>query len=240
MSRANRVILWDFDGTLVYQVGAWPGTLVEVLDEHEPNHGITLHQIRPFLRDGFPWHRPSVPHPELSTPAAWWKALNPLFVRAYEGVGIMSHRAMALARLVREHYLDVTRFRLFEDTRDTLIKLDSSGWKHTILSNHVPELAQIVEGIGLGDLISHVVNSAVIGFEKPHPEAFQIALRTSGDPTRVWMVGDNPEADALGAEAVGIPAILVRREDVRVARRVADLHAAARLIDSTDKENENH
>ena len=33
-----------------------------------------------------------------------------------------------------------------------------------------------------------------------------------------WMVGDNVVADVLGAAAVGIPAVLVRRPDLRAAR----------------------
>lgn len=33
------------------------------------------------------------------------------------------------------------------------------------------------------------------------------------------MIGDNPEADVRGAEAAGIPAILVRSDDDGVARR---------------------
>ncbi|MFF7594033.1 HAD hydrolase-like protein [Streptomyces mirabilis] len=31
----------------------------------------------------------------------------------------------------------------------------------------------------------------------------------SGDPGRVWMVGDNPVADIAGAHAVGVPGILI-------------------------------
>ena len=64
----NRVILWDFDGTLAHRPGMWRGCLVETLDEHAPGHGIDPEELRPFLRTGFPWDSPEVPHPELSTP----------------------------------------------------------------------------------------------------------------------------------------------------------------------------
>jgi hypothetical protein len=37
------------------------------------------------------------------------------------------------------------------------------------------------------------------------------------------MIGDNVVADVLGAEAVGIPAVLVRRPDPRAARFSATL-----------------
>lgn len=41
---------------------------------------------------------------------------------------------------------------------------------------------------------------------------FQLALAEAGDPHHVWMVGDNAVADVAGAQAVGIPAILVRAQ----------------------------
>ena len=54
--------------------------------------------------------------------------------------------------------------------------------------------------------------SAVTGYEKPHPEAFRLVLRRFGEPRERWMVGDNPHADVAGAQALGIPAVLVRTE----------------------------
>lgn len=44
------------------------------------------------------------------------------------------------------------------------------------------------------------------------------------------MVGDNPHADVRGAEAVGIPAILVRAKDARVTRQVDDLFGVEALL----------
>ena len=76
----------------------------------------------------------------------------------------------------------------------------------------MPELEEIVGCLGLDDLLDAVITSATTGFEKPHPEAFAAGRRAAGDASTVWMVGDNPDADVAGAEAVGIPAILVHRE----------------------------
>ena len=67
-----------------------------------------------------------------------------------------------------------------------------------------------MDTLGLSDLVERVFTSAVIGYDKPHPEAFRHALRESGDPATRWMVGDNPVADVAGAEALGIPAVLIR------------------------------
>jgi ribonucleotide monophosphatase NagD (HAD superfamily) len=43
------------------------------------------------------------------------------------------------------------------------------------------------------------------------------------------MVGDNPRADVAGAEALGIPAVLVRTEG-DAARRAPDAARAVRMI----------
>ena len=209
------IVLWDFDGTLAERPGRWRACLVEVLDEHEPEHGVDPGALRPFLRDGFPWHRADVEHPELCDPDAWWEALVPLLTRAYEGVGLPPARAAELARHLRARYVDPTLgWRLFDDTLQALTRLRAAGWRSVILSNHVPELEQIVDGIGLAPHVDVVLCSAVTGYEKPHPEAFATALRLTRNGERVWMVGDNPEADVAGGRRAGLPAILVRGDGV--------------------------
>ena len=103
-----------------------------------------------------------------------------------------------------------------------------------VLSNHVPELEDIVTGVGLRGHFEAVLTSALMGYEKPHPEAFRMALREAGSPEQVWMVGDNPVADVQGAESLGIPAILVH-SDGPAARRAPDLLAAAEMILQADR-----
>jgi putative hydrolase of the HAD superfamily len=211
-SASSRVILWDFDGTLAERPGMWRGCMEEVLDEHEPGHQIASDMLRPFLRDGFPWHNPDTAHPELSDVEAWWGRVEPILSRGYEGVGYPTERARTLGRLARERYVDGQHWQLFEDTVPTLAALRDEGWRHVILSNHVPELGSIVTHLGLDGLVDATVNSAETGYEKPHPEAFAQARLAAGDPETIWMVGDNPRADVAGAEAVGIPAVLVRTD----------------------------
>ena len=94
-----------------------------------------------------------------------------------------------------------------------LTKLANEGWHNVILSNHVPELPAIVDGVGLGAFVDNVISSANAGYEKPHPAIFDLARKLFGDPKEVWMVGDNPQDDVEGARTVGIPAILVQRPD---------------------------
>ena len=227
---AAPTILWDFDGTLAYRDGLWSGCLAEVLQEHEPELAITRDHLRPHLTDGFPWHSPETPHPELCEPEAWWERAEGLLARAAIQVGLPPEKAADYARKTHERYIDCASFTVFDDTVPVLESLRDQGWRHVILSNHIPELQDIVDGIELSHLVDAVFNSAVTGYEKPNPRAYEIAREACGHPTELWMVGDNPEADVRGAEAVGIPAVLVRTQDASVERVAADLYEVARYV----------
>lgn len=204
--------MWDFDGTLAVRPGLWGACVIEVLDEAEPGHGVALQRMREELRDRFPWHRHEVAHPELTAPDAWWQHVEAVVAEAMTRAGVAAERAPALARAVHERFVDPTRgWALFDDTIDALRACSEAGWRNVVLSNHVPELELIVQSLGLGPQLERTFNSASVGYEKPNPEAFRHALGACGNPAQVWMVGDNIEADVHGAEAVGLPAILVRR-----------------------------
>jgi putative hydrolase of the HAD superfamily len=229
---SDRLVLLDFDGTLAWREGLWSGCAIEVLDEHRPGHGVERDHFREGMRGAYPWNRAHEAHPELSEPERWWEVMEARLAAAFEQVG-MEH-GPNLARAVRERFVDLAGWRLFEDTIPALRALKEAGWDTAVLSNHVPELPALVEGLGLGELVGEVFTSAAIGYEKPNPEVFMHALRVCGSPAEVWMVGDNPVADVEGAEAVGVPAVLVRSKG-RVRRRADGLMEAADLITSESR-----
>jgi putative hydrolase of the HAD superfamily len=99
-----------------------------------------------------------------------------------------------------------------------------------IVSNHVPELASLVDGLGLARWFDAVVTSAEVGYEKPHPRLFE-AARAVTPRGSIWMIGDNPIADFAGARSVGINAVLVRT-DHEVSPRADDLWGLAAILDS--------
>lgn len=98
----------------------------------------------------------------------------------------------------------------------------------------MPELSSVVDGVGLGSLIDQVHSSAITGYEKPNPGSYRKALE--GDPPgECFMVGDNVDADVLGAEKVGLPAILVRNPSAYAPRFAPDLATAVTLILGSQK-----
>jgi putative hydrolase of the HAD superfamily len=227
-----RTLLWDFDGTLGYRPGMWTQAMLDVLREHDPSCTLTRYDFRPFLHGNLPWQYPQnqVPHPELATQEQWWSRLEAVLARAFIGVGRAPSEANRLAQLAHKKYLDKSQWFLFEDVIPTLQKMCVLGWRQAILSNHVPELAEIVEAMGLSPYIQRVFSSALLGYEKPQPQIFRQALAALGHPQTIWMIGDNIEADVFGAQAVGIPAILVRKEDQRAIHACADLSAVVEFF----------
>jgi len=224
-----RLLIWDFDGTLGYRVGGmWSGALLELLQQEIPEVEATADQLQPYLQAGFPWQHPDQPHPEIQTPEEWWNGLALVFEDIFQGLGIETSQARSMAQQVRQTYTDSGRWRLFDDALPTLDQLSIQGWTHFLLSNHVPELREIIHHLGLASRLARIFNSAETGYEKPHPHAFQMVLNAFPESTTVWMIGDSMAADVIGAQAIGIPAILARghSKDARYAcARVSEVKA---------------
>jgi putative hydrolase of the HAD superfamily len=210
----------------------WSRAALAVLDEHLPGHGLAFAELRQGLQADFPWHHPEVAHPELNEPSAWWAYMEPMFAHAFAHLGVAPAQALRLAGFIRAKVVDPAGYEAFAEAGPTLERLRAAGWRHAILSNHVPELPQIVAGLGWTRYFDAVHSSALTGFEKPHAEAFRIAMaaaREAGHPAR-WMVGDNPVADAQGARSVGLEVVLIGGSPHSAHDWAPDLPAVADLI----------
>ncbi|HET9116938.1 MAG TPA: HAD family hydrolase [Pseudonocardiaceae bacterium] len=229
----TRVILWDFDGTLATRPGLWSACVIEVLDQYSPDHGVSRSQVARMLESRFPWHDWETAHDHLSDSEAWWDPVLVLITDAMMAVGIPPGDTAAVAGSFRECFLDSNRWHVYDDSLPALRLARREGWRNVILSNHVPELPALVEQLGLADHVEVVISSAAHGYEKPHPEAFRIALEAAEAPTSVWMVGDNPIADIAGAAQLGIPGILARVPDLdpAIVQRLESSYGAARFPD---------
>jgi len=228
---AIRYLIWDFDGTLAERKGMWSGALLEALAAERPGHDVMPELVRPYLQTGFPWHEPHNTRDGKVSAEEWWQALYPVFVRAYcEGLQLEHAQAHRLCKAVREAYVNPKTWVLFGDTLSGLKTLAAAGWRHVILSNHVPELSQIVEALGIGSYFEAIFNSAETGIEKPHPRAFYNVLASLGQMESAWMIGDSITADVKGATAAGLQAALVRKPHADAAIYFETLHELAAFL----------
>lgn len=220
----DKFLIWDFDGTLAHRPGQWSGTVHAVLQRAGLDNGIDREAVRPFCNAGFPWHTPERVREPGQSADDWWRELVPVLARAFTCLaGVSDELATQLAWEVRRTYLDASAWVVFEDVVPTLNQLTALQWRHIVLSNHVPELPVMMEQLGLSAHFQAVHTSAATGVEKPNAAAFRRVLATLPPDAKVWMVGDNPVADAEGAEAAGIPAILVRHDTPSFGRRCGSL-----------------
>ena len=226
-----RLLIWDFDGTLGYRVGgAWSAAMAQVVAQARPDLELAVSRFSPHLGSGFPWHQPEKPHTEIRDADQWWAKLRPVFARVYGALGLEPVLAAQLADQVRGVYTDPTGWRLYPDSLPTLEMFQRRGWTQVLLSNHVPELGQILTHLGLADRLKVVYNSAETGYEKPHRQAYRQVLNAFPGCDAVWMIGDSLRADVQGAERVGIPAILARKASACAGYQASDLAQVADII----------
>jgi putative hydrolase of the HAD superfamily len=205
-------LLWDFDNTLAYRSGMWGSSLHTVLMRNGFSD-ITLKDISPYFKSGFPWHRHAEAHSDYFGDQSWWEVLFSIFKTALSGLGIDPSLYLKLCEETRDEYLDISKWNLFDDTIPTLERSLDMGFKNIILSNHTPELSEIVKKLGIDSYFDEIISSANVGYDKPNPKIFEQVYKHKDPENRFIMIGDNPVADVQGALDFGFDAILVRKEN---------------------------
>jgi putative hydrolase of the HAD superfamily len=228
---SDRFLIWDFDGTLAVRPGNWTGVVCDVVAVERPDVGMTPDRLRPHLQSGFPWHVPDVVRQPCSADQ-WWSELLSVLARAVQSVaGVEAPEARRLVSGVRAAYTDAKGWQVFDDVLPALARLRDRDWSHIVLSNHVPELPQLVEALGLNEFITAVYCSACTGVEKPHRKAFETVFARYPETLSGWMIGDSWHADVRGALAVGMRAILVRSEHPEAALQCKTLEEVVDVVE---------
>lgn len=226
-------IWWDFDGTLVSRPMMWSHAARRLIERASIVCDSLPGPMRAVLSNDMPWHGPNRAHPELSTPEMWWARVFATYAEGLSRCGWSHAATLSGFDALRAEILDARAYSLFEDVVPVLTALRDAGWRHVIVSNHVPELPDIVAGLGIKEFFADVITSGLVGYEKPHAPIFEAALRCAIPDAPIWMLGDNPQCDCDPVEAFGANAILVRAAEPAFERHAADLWQAARLITSS-------
>ena len=113
----------------------------------------------------------------------------------------------------RRAMLGALEFTPYPDALEGLAALRERGHRLVVVSNWDCSLPDWLGPTGLLELVDGVVTSAEAGAAKPDPAVFRKALELAGvDGAGAVHVGDSLDNDVAGARAMGIRAILVRRE----------------------------
>ena len=80
------------------------------------------------------------------------------------------------------------------------------------VSNWVWSLPELLHALDLVKHFDFIATSSRIGYDKPHPQIFEWALREARvEPAEAIHVGDHGDADVEGARSAGIAPILIDR-----------------------------
>ena len=100
-------------------------------------------------------------------------------------------------------------WRVFDDVRPALLRLKGEGMKLAIISNWDERLRPLLDQLELTAFFDAIVVSSEVGHCKPSPEIFREALRLLGlRAEQVLHVGDSETEDVLGAQGVGLRAVI--------------------------------
>jgi putative hydrolase of the HAD superfamily len=115
-------------------------------------------------------------------------------------------------------------------TRHVLGRLRQAGYRMAVVSNADGRVESWLRHKGLGTFFETIVDSHVVGIEKPDAGIFRIALeRTGFEPRQAIHVGDLYSVDVVGARGAGVTPVLLDPHGMHPAddcikiRRLADL-----------------
>ncbi len=200
-----RPVLLDFGGTLAEPLVDM-GPLVEQAAQHA---GVRV-PVERFLRESERLWR------QLWPQAPTLLGQLPSFADIVHDRALRRARAQGpidtMVRCLREEALAPRWHRPYPETEDVLRALRHRGHALYVLSNHTDYLPEILGNLGWSALFAGVTFSQEIGIAKPDPRLFALALdRASCSPADAVHVGDQWDADYVGARRAGIPALWLNR-----------------------------
>jgi putative hydrolase of the HAD superfamily len=118
-----------------------------------------------------------------------------------------------------------------------LRRVKAGGLIAGVISNSNGSVRAILEETGLAEHLDFIIDSAVVGVEKPDPRIFHLGLREGAvSPGEAVYVGDLYTVDVLGARGAGLDGVLLDPRgywgprDCRLARGLDE--AVALALDS--------
>lgn len=140
-------------------------------------------------------------------PEVWRDYFGTLFREA----GVPVDRMAEAGHLLREtHARDHLWTHVEEGTTQALEALAGVGYRLGVISNADGRVESVLERVGLRPHFEFVLDSEVVGAEKPDPRIFHEACRRLDlDPSACLYVGDLYPVDYLGATRAGMEAVLL-------------------------------
>ena len=102
----------------------------------------------------------------------------------------------------------------------------SRGFRTGLLTNNAREFEEFwVPLLPLDELFDDVVDSSAVGLRKPDPRIYELSLDRLGVDAPAAVFVDDAPGNVLGAQAVGMRAVLIGTEPADVAVALAELES---------------
>jgi len=126
-------------------------------------------------------------------------------------LGVPADRQPAIAEAFHAENRRASVWRVMhDDTPDVLAALRARGLRLGVVSNADGRIAAALAATGLDRYLDAIIDSHVVGVEKPDPRIFHMALDQCGvAPAEALFVGDIYEIDVRGARNAGMEGILI-------------------------------
>lgn len=208
----NICLIWDFDHTLAYRDGMWTQSLCQLFEDHGISN-FSKENISEHFKSGLPWHRPQDLHKDYFKGQSWWEFVNRHVAEGIRKAGISDEiLVQKISQEYKYEYLRKSAWYLFPDTKQALSESIQRNYSNIILSNHTPELDDIVDYLGIKGYFKQIISSANVGVEKPNPLIYQ-HIDHLNEYQKIIMIGDNYYADVEGSKQMGFEAVLVRKDN---------------------------
>jgi HAD superfamily hydrolase (TIGR01509 family) len=141
--------------------------------------------------------------------------------------------AGAVSTRIRERHQAGTLWTHVEPgTLETLAQLKELGYTLGVVSNADGRVESFLRLVGITRHLDFVIDSGLVGVEKPDPRIFEIALgRANVQPAEAVHVGDVYEMDVLGARAAGVDPVLIVTNGGEVPADVPVIRSLPELVD---------
>ena len=113
---------------------------------------------------------------------------------------------------------------LYQDSKVSISKLKSEGLKIGIVANQPATVVESLKSDQIYDLIDFLGVSAIVGFEKPDKQIFELAISKLSTPAnQIIHVGNRIDTDVIPAKSLGMKTVWVRRGEANPDPTPSDL-----------------
>ena len=231
-------IIFDMDDTLIIEEASATNAFLETCRQAEESCGIQPDKLHTTVRQTARelWHKSPARQFCLDVGISSWEGLHGRFEGDSPNLKIM--RAWAPGYRLNAWYNALMKFGiadtelaaqladayvknrqnyhiLYDDAEPCLDEL-SKLYRLTLLTNGAPDIQRDkINSTGIGRYFTDIIISGEVGYGKPDPQIYNLALSQLGaTPENTWIIGNSLESDIAGAIAADMKTAWLNRNGV--------------------------